>query len=149
MIVDDTPGTVPHSHPVLTLSTRRSGWLLLATYLHEQLHWWLSGPPRRAPFGTASAELRDRWPTVPTGAISGVRDDASTYLHLIVCSLEIRAMEAVAGVSVAQSLLEARVTGTVYPWVYAQVREHWTWLADLCDRLDLAPARLRGSSTPM
>jgi hypothetical protein len=58
-------------------------------------------------------------------------------------------MEAVAGVSVAQSLLEARVTGTVYPWVYAQVREHWTWLADLCDRLDLAPARLRGSSTPM
>ena len=34
---------IPHSHPILTLSTRHldDDGLLLATYLHEQLHWFL------------------------------------------------------------------------------------------------------------
>lgn len=148
VIVEDTPGTVPHSHPVLTLTTRRRGWLLLATYLHQPLHWWLSQPPRYAALGTASAELRNRWPKVPTGTSTGVQDDASTFLHLIICSLEIRAVQAVAGGSVAQTLLGARVIGKVYPWVYRQVQEHRYWLADLCDRLGLTPARLRGPDSP-
>ena len=34
---------IPHSHPVLTLHTRHLGQdiLLLSTFLHEQLHWFL------------------------------------------------------------------------------------------------------------
>src|SRR5262252_3895760 len=35
---------VPHSHPVLTLNTRHLGQddLLLSTFIHEELHWWLA-----------------------------------------------------------------------------------------------------------
>src|SRR5437016_4838784 len=34
--------SIPHSDPVLTLSTRhlRDDELLLSTYIHEQLHWF-------------------------------------------------------------------------------------------------------------
>lgn len=137
VVVDGSPGIVPHSHPVLTLSTRRQGWLLLATYLHEQLHWWLSQPILHERVGAASVELKDRWPKVPTASDGGARDVASTRLHLIVCSLEVRAMEAVAGGAVAQTLLETRVSGKVYPWVYRQAQAQQVWLATLCDRLDL------------
>lgn len=36
-------GATPHSHPVLTLNTRHLGddSLLLASFIHEQLHWHL------------------------------------------------------------------------------------------------------------
>ena len=33
------PAETPHSHPVLTLNTRYSEHALLATFLHEQMHW--------------------------------------------------------------------------------------------------------------
>ena len=35
---------IPHSHPVLTLSTRRvkDDELLLSTFVHEQAHWFLT-----------------------------------------------------------------------------------------------------------
>src|SRR5580765_554879 len=34
---------IPHSHPILTLSTRHllDDDLLLATFVHEQLHWFV------------------------------------------------------------------------------------------------------------
>jgi hypothetical protein len=42
IIVDEM--AIPHSHPVLTLSTRhlRDDELLLSTFVHEQLHWFLA-----------------------------------------------------------------------------------------------------------
>ena len=51
-------GAVPHSHPVLTLNTRHLGddERQLATFLHEQLHWYLNA--REAAVGKAIAELR-------------------------------------------------------------------------------------------
>lgn len=39
MIIEQ--GVTLHSHPSLTLNTRSDGDELLASYLHEQMHWLL------------------------------------------------------------------------------------------------------------
>lgn len=45
VIIDEA--AIPHSHPVLTLRTRHldDDRLLLATYLHEQFHWFIWQQP--------------------------------------------------------------------------------------------------------
>src|SRR2546422_3884801 len=81
--------SIPHSHPVLTLHTRhaKDDELLLSTFVHEQLYWFLSG--RGNATQEAIAELRTLFPTVPAGsAAGGAADENSTYLHLLVCYLE-------------------------------------------------------------
>ncbi len=84
----------PHSHPVLTLHARHhtlvnSDDLLLSTYVHEQLHWYLAA--HNADTSAAEAELRKIYPKVPVGDPDGAQDEESTYLHLIDCYLEIQA----------------------------------------------------------
>ena len=43
-------GVIPHSHPVLTLNTRYldDDTAQLATFVHEQLHWFLTDHVERA-----------------------------------------------------------------------------------------------------
>src|SRR5689334_21138216 len=50
VVIDGSPQVIPHSHPVLTLSTRhlKDDDLLLSTFVHEQLHWYLSENHERA-----------------------------------------------------------------------------------------------------
>src|SRR5262245_46924394 len=50
---------IPHSHPILTLSTRhlKDDELLLSTFVHEQFHWWASGD-NAAATRQSIAELR-------------------------------------------------------------------------------------------
>lgn len=67
---------IPHSHPVLTLSTRDEGDALLATFVHEQIHWFLVEHAERA--GRAKAELKAMYPKVPVGPPDGARDEEST-----------------------------------------------------------------------
>ena len=45
ILIEDN--VIPHSHPVLTLSTRDRGDVLLATFVHEQIHWFLVNYIRR------------------------------------------------------------------------------------------------------
>src|SRR5215212_10130068 len=42
IIIDET--ATPHSHPTLTLSTRhlKDDELLLSTFVHEQMHWFIT-----------------------------------------------------------------------------------------------------------
>lgn len=63
VIIDEK--AIPHSHPVLTLHTRHLGFddLLLSTYFHEQLHWYLGA--HRAQTEAAENELRKLYPKVP------------------------------------------------------------------------------------
>jgi hypothetical protein len=88
------PTEIPHSHPKITLNTWiRDDLTLLSTYLHEQMHWYVTW------FSHAHAPqwqqvfrlLRERYPTVPVGGEDGAQDEFSTYLHLIVNWLEIEA----------------------------------------------------------
>lgn len=112
---------IPHSHPVLTLHTRSLGrdLDLLSTYLHEQFHWVVDARPEDE--AAAIAELRRLFPEVPTGRPLGARDEHSSYLHLIVCDLEVQAMEALVGREKAVEL--ARSTRH-YTWIYEQVVEN-------------------------
>src|SRR5688572_7778003 len=50
VMIDGSPNLIPHSHPVLTLSTRhlKDDDLLLSTFVHEQLHWFLTDNQERA-----------------------------------------------------------------------------------------------------
>jgi hypothetical protein len=85
-------GVIPHSHPVLTLNTRYvdDDTAQLATFVHEQLHWFLTDHVERAKTNAALTELRALYPTVPTALPEGAMGERSTYLHLIVCHLELQ-----------------------------------------------------------
>lgn len=94
-------GVIPHSHRILTLNTRHldDDGLLLATYLHEQLHWFaethFEGAMR------AIEELRPRYPQPPVGYPDGAEDEFSSYAHYIVCYLEWQALLDVVGAAEA------------------------------------------------
>ena len=66
---------IPHSHPVLTLNTRYldDDIAQLATFVHEQLHWFLTDRVKRAKTGAVLTELRALYPAVPTALPEGAR----------------------------------------------------------------------------
>lgn len=112
---------IPHSHPVLTLHTRhlKDDELLLSTFVHEQFHWFLV--ERDQATRAAIADLRKLFPTVPKGPeAGGSRDEDSTYLHLLVCYLEQRALVRTLGELEARQVMEFWATDH-YTWVYRTV----------------------------
>lgn len=115
VIGDDTN---PHSHPVLTLSSR--SWnretSMLATFVHEQFHWYLDANPEAQEI--IIAELRKAYPEVPVGFPNGGRDEYSTYVHLIVCMFEYQAMEKLLGKEQARNSLKKY---RHYQWIYEKV----------------------------
>jgi hypothetical protein len=115
-------GVIPHSHPVLTLSTRhvKDDELLLATFVHEQLHWWISS--RREGTEKAIAELRRLFPTVPVGYPEGGEDERSSYSHLLLCALERQALRELVGELRADQVIDFW-TRDHYTWIYKTVRE--------------------------
>lgn len=126
-------GVIPHSDPVLTLSTRylENDTAALATFLHEQLHWFVSAQPDSTS-DALKAALRQRYPNAPDGRSGGgARDLESTYLHLIVCTLEYEATAAVFGRAVARRVLES---WTHYPWIYRTVLADNEELVKLLER---------------
>ena len=117
ILVDETQ--IPHSHPILTVHTRSigDGLGLLATFVHEQLHWLEAGP-WAADFRAAMAEFEALFPEVPSPDEGGARDRTSTYRHLLVCDMEYQAVSAMFGEAEASALL-ARYAH--YEWIYDKV----------------------------
>lgn len=111
---------IPHSHPVLTLSTRhlKDDDLLLSTFVHEQFHWFLTQRHERTE--KAKQELKTIFPKVPVGFPEGARDEDSTYLHLLVNVLEYRAVRELLGELRARQVMEFWATDH-YRWIYRQV----------------------------
>ena len=109
-------GTIPHSHPVLTLSTRhlRDDDLLLSTFVHEQIHWFLAAHGKETE--AAKRDLRKLYPRVPVGFPAGADDEDSTYLHLLVNRLECEADRSVFG--------ELRTWQVFQFWA----QDHYTWI---------------------
>lgn len=134
---------IPHSHPVLTLSTFNGGPFQLASYLHEQMHWFCADR-----YDTVSrlrdAELRERYPQVPTGSPEAASDEDSTYLHLIVCWLEQDALRRLLGKPAAECIAHGCAEAGVYRWVYRAVLRDFDALASLYEahslRIGAAPA---------
>jgi hypothetical protein len=113
-------GVIPHSHPVLTLNTRYvdDDTAQLATFVHEQLHWFLTDHVERAKTNAALTELRALYPAVPTALPEGGTGERSTYHHLVVCHLELQALTVLLGEQSARRQLER---WTHYTWVYRTV----------------------------
>ena len=109
---------IPHSHPVLTLSTEyvRDDVRQLATLLHEQFHWPVGDADERRE--ATLAEFRALFPDAPDRSGQGARDRYSTYLHLIVCDLEFQAMTALVGLERARQVL---ASWDHYEWIYDKV----------------------------
>jgi hypothetical protein len=116
VLIDDSQW-IPHSHPVLTLNSRYLDDDLsqLATFLHEQFHWYAG--TRQERIDAAISDFKAMFPEVPSGRV-GARDEYSTYLHLIICDLELAAMQKLVGDAEAR-----RVLGQWqhYTWIYDQV----------------------------
>jgi hypothetical protein len=111
---------IPHSHPVLTLSTRylKDDELLLSAFLHEETHWFFE--EREEQTKKAIAELKTIFPKVPVGYPEGAQDENSTYLHLLVCYSEYQADKELLGELKAQQIIEFW-SKDHYTWVYKQI----------------------------
>ena len=98
-------GVIPHSHPVLTLNSRHldNDDLLLSTFLHEQIHWFLAG--RAKDVLLATRELKSAFPSLPTGYPEGADSEESNYEHLIVIYLEYKATRQLLGDAASKKVM--------------------------------------------
>ncbi len=134
-----TPTGLPHSHPVINLNTQNIYWSeigLLAVYLHEQMHWYVTWYSHKHTdrWRSVWAALEHRYPEPPIGRGEGADTLASTHLHLIVNWLEIEALSRLIGAEAAR----AHVANLhYYRWIYASVLRDWEALRGLyaCHRL--------------
>jgi hypothetical protein len=111
-------GVIPHSHPILTLntSTPANDTVKLKSFVHEQLHWFLSR--YHAAADSAIDDLTRVFPDAP-GETPDERN--SNYLHLLVGVLEFDALDELFGEKTATRLI-ARTP--FYTWVYRKVLDH-------------------------
>jgi len=132
-------GAIPHSHPVLTLSTRhiRDDELLLSTFVHEQAHWFLTQNPKDTE--EAKKELSGMFPRVPDKFPEGAADEESTYLHLIVIYLEYRADRELLGELKARQIMDFWATDH-YTWIYQTVLERARDIGNVAIKHKLIPS---------
>jgi hypothetical protein len=106
--------------PVLTLNTQylENDTAQVATFLHEQLHWFLVRD--QAALASATADLERLYPEAPDAPPQGAGGRRSTHLHLLVCLLEFDAVRDLLGESTARQTLGAF---PYYTWVYREVLE--------------------------
>jgi hypothetical protein len=136
------PAGPTHSHPILTLGTRfaETEDLLLSTYLHEQMHWylWRLGGADHDPVAPFFDELVRRYPRAPTRLPDGARSYEQTYVHLVVCWLEVAAMTDLIGRERAHAIAD---TQWGYRWIYRTVIEDAEPLRQLLTTHGIVPMR--------
>ncbi len=111
---------IPHSHPTLTINTRYADrpQRLLATWLHEEFHWW--AVQNKAGIDKAIVALKALFPKLPESGVA--HNNHSTYLHLVICHLEYRALIHFLGKKEAKEVMEETIKkDKLYPWIYTQV----------------------------
>jgi hypothetical protein len=129
---------IPHSHPTLTLNTRhldRSD-LLLSTFVHEQMHWFLAQRERDA--SAAMDELRAMFPKIPVGFPEGSSDEEGNYEHLIVIYLEYQADQALLGEPGARAVMDFW-SHDHYTWLYRTVLDDGPRIAAVVRKHGLLP----------
>lgn len=135
VLIDNS--TFSHSHPVLTLGAKspsvKTDSELLSVFLHEQMHWHLSQNP--AKLRLAMKDLRGAYPRVKVGREEGgARNEESTYLHLLVCLLEVEALTELLGRRRAFDLILKK---PYYAWIYRTVASDYSSLKGLVERRGL------------
>lgn len=141
-VIRVVPGGDTFSHPILTLGNRFADNedLLLSTYLHEQMHWylWYLGTPEKDPVAPFFDELVRRYPEAPTELPDGARNYELTYLHLVINWLEVAATSEFIGRHRAMAVADVQRT---YRWIYRTVLRDWDALQELFERHGLVPIR--------
>ena len=129
---------IPHSHPVLTLNTRHLNQddLLLSTFIHEQLHWFLD--TRKSATAAAVAELRLIYPKIPVGYPDGSNDIEGNYEHMIVISLEYQALKTLLGQAKANDVM-VYWSEDHYKWLYNKALVDQSLLDALIVKYGLTP----------
>ena len=128
-------GAIPHSHPVLTLSTNlATETQLLSTFLHEQMHWYSLTDNKG--FEKAAEVILKQYPEVPSDLPEGGGSLQSTYLHLGICYLEYHTLSKVIGPEAAKAHFEYMTT-QYYRWVFRTVLEDLDFFAKLFEDNDL------------
>jgi hypothetical protein len=129
---------IPHSHPVLTLHTRhlKDDELLLSTFVHEQLHWYLA--QHRKEVDAAILDLRRSYPAIPVGYPQGSNDEDGNYEHLLVIFLEYRADRTLLGELRAGEVMEFWAKDH-YTWLYQAVLDHPNEIGTIVRRHHLIP----------
>lgn len=137
IVIDEKTG-IPHSHPVLTLNTRhiKDDELLLSTFIHENMHWFVIQDGRD--LDAAIAEFKKMFPDAPAAAPEGARDLNSTYLHIAVCYLEYRAMRELMGELKSKQVMEFWATDH-YRWIYRTVLERPRDIGQVLFKYKLVP----------
>lgn len=137
VVIDEKTG-IPHSHPVLTLNTRhlKDDELLVSTFVHEQIHWYLDQKDKETE--AALKELRVMFPKVPSKGPEGARDENSTYLHLLVIYLEYRAIREAFGELKGKQIMDFWATDH-YTWIYKTVLERPRDIGNLMFKSKLVP----------
>lgn len=137
--ITDDRRTIPHSHPVLTLNTRylKDDELLLSTFIHEQIHWFIDEKKESM---TADKELREMFPKVPVGFPEGANDEVSTYYHIQVCFLEYLAIEKLFGELKARQVIEFWKNDH-YTWIYKTILERKWDIYNVLRKHNLLPGK--------
>lgn len=110
---------IPHSHPVLTINTRNAEnpKKILSVWLHEELHWWAAQNSKN--IDLAIRDLKKIYPQAPATKSSGAN---STFLHLIICHLELKVLGFYLGNKEAREIItEIMKRDKIYPWIYYQI----------------------------
>lgn len=137
----DYPGD-PLQEPVITLGTRFASTpdLLLATYVHEQMHcylWRLGGRPPGA-LAFLMDQLVRAYPEAPISLPDGASSYEETYEHLVVCWLELHVTGTLIGRRRAEALAD---TQWGYRWIYRTVVEDRQKLGSLLEDGGILPIR--------
>jgi hypothetical protein len=145
VVVIDEKTSIPHSHPVLTLNTRhiKDDELLLSTFVHENMHWFVIREDGR--IEAAVKEFRTMFPKVPVSGPEGARDENSTYTHIAVCYLEYRALRELMGELKAKQVIEFWATDH-YTWIYKTVLERTRDIGNVMFKHNLIPDVVKPSS---
>ena len=76
--------TRSHSHPVLTISTKRTDWRCnLKTLVHEQMHWLHNTDGTSKKWENALAYFKEKYPVSPLEFANN--SPKSFWVHIIVC----------------------------------------------------------------
>lgn len=117
-------GVIPHSHPVLTLSTGDGRFnddaKQLGTFIHEQVHWMEGADAYEDRVAAAIKDLRAAYPDAPDHEDVGTRSEHSTYLHLFVCWMELDGIAEFVSEQKGRSIFAGK---PYYEWVYERVLE--------------------------
>ena len=129
-------GAIPHSHPVLTLNSRhlKNDNLLLSTFLHEQIHWFLDS--REESVAQAIGDLKLAFPNLPIGYPEGADSEESNYEHLLVIFLEYKAMRDLLGDSVARQVMDFWTTDH-YKKLYSTILDNQEFVFTLASKYGL------------